>query len=76
MFELVDLGVRNRFEDDLGSVRTAKTPEFVLEMLLGLRGDVPNPLFTLEFGDEITSDGHPSTIAGIGRLHCSRKNCV
>ena len=46
---------------DVGSVST-KFSEFVLEMLFGLRGDIPDPLLALEVGDELSGCAHPPTI--------------
>ena len=42
------------------------------EMLFGLPGYVPYPLFGLEVGDEPSGDGHPGSIKG---CHERSYNC-
>ena len=44
----------------------AKFTEFMLEVLLGLRRDVPLTPFPLEFGDKLSGDGHALTIEETG----------
>src|SRR6476646_3771141 len=40
----------------------AKLAEFMLEVLLGLRRDIPTSPFPLEFGDELPGCTHPMLI--------------
>jgi hypothetical protein len=40
----------------------AKSTELVLEVSLGLLGDIPDLLFGLEICDEVSGDGHLPTI--------------
>jgi hypothetical protein len=42
--------------------KTFPSAEFMLEMLLGLRRDISNSSFTLEFEDELSGCAHPVTI--------------
>jgi hypothetical protein len=40
----------------------AEPAEFVFQVLFGLIGDIPDLLFGLEIGDELSGDGHLPTI--------------
>lgn len=61
-FEAVDLSVHGRREAGAGGVGTTELPELVFQMLLGLRGYVPDPLFLLQSGDEISGHRHIVTV--------------
>jgi hypothetical protein len=60
-FKTVNLSPNCPRQDRFRSVST-KFSEFVFEMLLGLRGDIPELLLTLEVGDELSGCAHPPTI--------------
>jgi hypothetical protein len=60
-FETVNLSLDSPHQHRFGSVST-KFSEFVFEMLLGLRGDIPDLLLALEVGDELSGCAHPPTI--------------
>lgn len=51
-FETVNLGLDSRRQHGVGSVPT-KLSKLVFEMLLGLRGNIPDPVLTLDSGKAI-----------------------
>jgi hypothetical protein len=56
-FEAVDLGVNSRRQHRGGSI-PPEAPQFMFQVLLCLRGDIPDLLFALEGGDEVPRCGH------------------
>ena len=64
--------IRSRHERHHRCV-SADLPDSVLEALPGLGGDIPNPLFALEFGDELFWVAHLMTIE---KLAASASECM
>ena len=73
--DIAELAKRRRFSDQAVDFRpyrggqrqfrcvSAQCAEFMLEVLLGLRRDIPTSPFPLEFGDELPGCAHLATIA-------------